>query len=184
MKIYNKEDFYAALSTGGTVAEIGVLTGENAKTIKRINNPDKFVLIDYWSFLSDEENFTHFGSRPVSWGKIFENARKPFLGESNVFFVAALSWDAADLFPDGYFDWVYVDASHTYEDCAKDLEAWYPKVKNGGFLCGHDYSENEIATAKGWGVKRAVDEFINNKNLSIEFISNEIAARYAIRVRH
>lgn len=181
--IYSKEDFYFQLPSNAVVAEVGVLTGENAKTIKNITHPSKLVLVDYWAHLSDREDSIHF-SVATDWNRVFGSARNAFKGDDTVFFVAAMSWQAASLFADQYFDWVFVDASHTYEDCMKDLKAWYPKVKSGGYLCGHDYVDNAMTQAKGWGVKRAVDTFMSDKGLSIEFTSNEVAARYAIRVRH
>jgi predicted O-methyltransferase YrrM len=46
--------------------------------------------------------------------------------------------DVVDRFPDGYFDLVYVDAGHGYEDANSDIQAWRSKVRPGGILCGHD----------------------------------------------
>lgn len=60
---------------------------------------------------------------------------------------------AAQTFNDNSLDFVYIDASHEYEDIRSDILAWYPKVKNGGFIGGHDYPS--------WpGVQKAVDELI------------------------
>jgi hypothetical protein len=59
------------------------------------------------------------------------------------------------MFPDAYFDWVYVDGDHSYEGCSRDLELYAPKVRSGGFLLVDDYKT-------GWwgdGLIRAVDEF-------------------------
>jgi disulfide oxidoreductase YuzD len=43
------------------------------------------------------------------------------------------------LFPDNYFDFVYIDANHTWQGITNDIHDWWPKVKLGGYLCGHDY---------------------------------------------
>jgi hypothetical protein len=45
-----------------------------------------------------------------------------------------------------------------YEDVKKDILAWYPKIKKGGFITGHDYTTFD-------GVKKAVDELIINQGL-------------------
>jgi len=37
------------------------------------------------------------------------------------------------------FDWFWIDADHRYENVKRDIELWYPKVKVGGILAGHDY---------------------------------------------
>ena len=49
--------------------------------------------------------------------------------------------EAAKLFPDEHFDLVYIDASHWYKDVINDVNTWLPKIKNGGYLAGHDYLE-------------------------------------------
>ena len=47
---------------------------------------------------------------------------------------------ALDLFPDNFFDFVYVDGfAHTGEDGGDTLREWYAKVKPGGLLAGDDY---------------------------------------------
>ena len=46
--------------------------------------------------------------------------------------------EAALLFEDGFFDFVFIDADHTTEAVLADIEAWKPKIKAGGYLCGHD----------------------------------------------
>jgi cephalosporin hydroxylase len=53
------------------------------------------------------------------------------------------------------FDLVYIDASHLEENVVADLEAWYPKVRAGGLLCGHDWGYYE-------GVEKAVHRFLTN----------------------
>jgi predicted O-methyltransferase YrrM len=44
-------------------------------------------------------------------------------------------------FEDESLDLVYIDASHWYKDVIVDIETWLPKIKKGGYLCGHDYKE-------------------------------------------
>lgn len=47
-------------------------------------------------------------------------------------------------------DIVFIDAGHDYDSCLYDINAWYPIVRDGGYLCGHDYQQ------KFPGVMRAV----------------------------
>jgi hypothetical protein len=42
-------------------------------------------------------------------------------------------------FPDNYFDMIYVDARHDYKGVLKDLRDWWPKLREGGIMAGHDY---------------------------------------------
>jgi len=49
------------------------------------------------------------------------------------------SVEAAKLFDDESFDTVFIDGNHFYEDVCADIDAWLPKVRKGGILCGDDY---------------------------------------------
>lgn len=60
------------------------------------------------------------------------------------------SEEAAPSFRSGQFDVIFIDAQHDYEHCLQDIRLWWPKVRPGGYLCGHDYQH------KFPGVMRAV----------------------------
>ena len=77
--------------------------------------------------------------------------------------------EAARRFPDGYFDWIYLDATHTYGAARADLEAWYPKVRVGGLVSGHDYQFQHQSIGDGYvfGVRDAVDEFAAKRALRV-----------------
>jgi len=42
--------------------------------------------------------------------------------------VNELSIEAVSLFPDEYFDWIYIDALHTYEGVRDDIQYYWPKL--------------------------------------------------------
>jgi predicted O-methyltransferase YrrM len=72
------------------------------------------------------------------------------------------SLTAAWLFDDASLDFVFIDASHVYEDVKSDIEAWLPKIKPGGWIGGHDYSTHP-------GVSKAVDEKFPNWRLNMHW---------------
>lgn len=72
------------------------------------------------------------------------------------------SLQGARLFGDRSLDFIFIDASHEYEDVRDDLAAWFPKLKVGGIIAGHDYANRGQP-----GVKQAVDEFAEQKGLSL-----------------
>jgi hypothetical protein len=71
--------------------------------------------------------------------------------------VIKTSVEAAKDVPDGSLDFVFIDALHEYEHVKEDIHTWYPKVRKGGILSGHDYYVSKSGKV---GVMKAVDEFV------------------------
>ena len=70
--------------------------------------------------------------------------------------IKSCSWEAATLFEDNSVDFVFIDADHQYESVKKDITAWYPKIKIGGIMSGHDYISK-------FGVADAVNSFFGKR---------------------
>ena len=73
---------------------------------------------------------------------------------------------AVNDFTDNYFDYIYIDGDHRYEPVKQDLKAWYPKLKVGGILGGHDY------TGGCFGVVNAVNDFYSKIGVKFNFCDN------------
>ncbi len=76
---------------------------------------------------------------------------------------------ASKLFEDKSLDFVFLDADHTYEAIKEDISVWSSKVKPGGWLCGHDYENNDYPA---WGVEKAVKEFCIENNTVVQLCQN------------
>jgi predicted O-methyltransferase YrrM len=73
--------------------------------------------------------------------------------------VRASSEDAVVSFQDNSVDFVYIDGDHRYEMVKKDLALWWPKIRQGGVIAGHDIvCNNEHKGGWGPGIQRAVHE--------------------------
>jgi len=84
--------------------------------------------------------------------------------------VRMTSVEAAATYADNSLDFVFIDADHAYESVREDIIAWWPKVKKGGIISGHDYhggapgvmfATNELfgfvrVTANCWWVKKEI----------------------------
>ena len=70
--------------------------------------------------------------------------------------VVTTSARAARLFQPVTVDFCFIDADHSYESVLADLRTWWPKVKPGGTLAGHDYRQSDPWLV---GVTPAVHEF-------------------------
>lgn len=77
------------------------------------------------------------------------------------------SVEAARTFTEGTLDFVFIDAQHYYAAVKQDLQTWYPKIKKGSLLCGHDWPLGY--GPPHYGVKKAVVEFAgaNEFNVSV-----------------
>lgn len=149
-------------------AEIGVHEGEFSRRILSTVNPRRLHLIDPW-----EQGEGLFGDQAVSEQATVDERYTKVKGQfaeeisaGRVRIHRNLSSEVLDEFEGSYFDWIYIDGNHLYEFVKQDLELYYPKVKDGGYMTGDDYGN------KGWwdnGIQRAVDEFVSRKpNLTLE----------------
>lgn len=136
--------------------EIGVWEGVNAKYMLLLCKRLKLALVDDWS------NVTIYTGGPVQ-NNGYSNGLKQ-IAEINLeefkdrkFFTYKNSAEAVIYFTDNIFDYVYIDGDHEYEAVKLDLILWWPKVKAGGILAGHDVGDPEVS--------KAVDEFIKEQNI-------------------
>jgi len=154
------------LPQNGVVAEIGVFKGEFSAQIFDITKPNRLHLIDAWPDEMIQSSGVNINGLDAC--KFVQNKFACETGAGRVIVHRGLSAEAAQMFADEYFDWIYIDAGHSYEDVKSDLYYWYPKVKTGGFITGHDYIE------KTWyGVVRAVNEFLKEKPLAFIALTAE-----------
>ena len=70
---------------------------------------------------------------------------------NNIVPVRLWSEQASQTFEDNSFDFIYIDADHSYEAVKKDIEWWLPKLR-GKYIGGHDFHGGNL------GVVRAVIE--------------------------
>jgi hypothetical protein len=161
----------------GKGVEVGTFKGEFSKEIME-NWDGSLYMVDVWRPLSNEEYLdasNHGNHETQIYGEAMNNI-KGF--EDRAVMVRATSEIASDMFEDNSLDFVYIDANHAYDYVVQDIELWYPKVKEGGYLCGHDYinmdwNKDPNFTENGkdkhiysnnfyhgvFGVNPAVDEF-------------------------
>lgn len=81
------------------------------------------------------------------------------------------SAEAARLINDRSMDFVFLDADHSYAGVKADLAAWVPKVRPGGWICGHDY-RNAMPEFDFSGVDRAVNEWASLWGVPVEADDN------------
>lgn len=131
--------------SGSKFAEVGVWKGKSAAYMcVEIANSGKdieFYCIDNW--LGSVE---HQGNEDLP--RLFEIFTENMKPVENYYTAMRMnSLDAVKNFENESLDFVFIDASHEYEDVKNDIAAWIPKVKNGGILAGHDFHHSPIKQA-------------------------------------
>lgn len=132
--------------------EIGVRYGDNCIKILKNTQITDLVGLDHKSFLKAKIITNYFPSR-------FE-------------FIVGESPGYAENYDDKYFDFIYIDANHSYEAVRADLEAWFPKLRSNGMFCGDDYLICNNPTEGPYGVVLAVNCFLSLNGL--QFHLNDI----------
>ena len=86
--------------------------------------------------------------------------------------------DAVDLFPNSYFDFIYIDGyAHTGEEGGRTFQDWYPKLKPGGIFAGDDYSV-EAWPLVVWAVNEVAAQLGSTVNVT-DIVLNTEYNRYA-----
>lgn len=137
--------------------EIGVDEGSFSRFLLSSSHLDTLHSIDAWSTDESKTLSPYPGreARHIKYETIEEKARKTlaeFGGRSNV--IKSISWDAAERFADGSLDFIYFDGCHGFTGFALDIIRWWPKVRVGGVISGHDYCNRHkygvIAVVQGF----------------------------------
>lgn len=146
-------------------AEVGVLFGDfSAHILKHWGG--KLHMIDPW-VQQDPEVYLD-GCNAVSMNKAYERAKArvaPFSVRANL--IRSFSLEASHGFRDGQLDFVYLDANHSFDSVSADLLAWWPKVRAGGIVAGHDFYERHDEY-QNCGVESAVREFVQQRGLELK----------------
>ena len=67
---------------------------------------------------------------------------------------------ASEQFEESSLDFVFIDAQHHFDAVLEDLTIWFPKLRPGGVLAGHDWGLDYGPPL--FGVEKAVREFSKN----------------------
>lgn len=187
----------------GKGVEIGTFKGDFAKII--LDSWDgTLYMVDPWKDLDDDYN--HGLTDFKSGGNVcFNDTMNSIDGyEHRAFMLRGLSNQLYDLFEDESLDFIYIDGNHKYDYVVEDINLWYPKVKRGGLVMGHDYLLFN-GTKEGWysdpnfadnkkdkhiwdniyigefGVNPAVDEFCEKHGYEVNHTDEWFSSWYFVK---
>jgi len=120
----------------GKGVEVGTFKGEFSREIIK-EWLGVLYMVDVWRPLGDEYlDASNHAQHASAYAETMENIKG---SEDFGVMIRATSEVAADIFANESLDFVYIDANHAYDFVKQDIALWYPKVKKGGYLGGHDY---------------------------------------------
>ena len=149
------------------ICEIGVADGVNFFGLLETAQPTLIYGIDTWNRYSlppqpaerAYQKMTQYEYDQVKQSQYNRIKQKEEISH-NIKIIKDCSSNVSSKFPDSFFDYIYIDADHSYEAVKTDIESWWPKVKTNGILAGHDYK-----LINDCGVKKAVDDFVVKKKI-------------------
>lgn len=183
----NREDILQYLPKGGICAEVGVMYGDFSKLILQTMRPSVFYAIDAFEF-SDIWGRTDFADSHLSHLEWYEREFSKEIRAGKLKTVKGYSWNALETFDDDYFDFIYLDADHSFDSAMRDVEVIRQKIKNGGIIAFNDYTLHnfwEPGTHAGayYGVVPAVNKLVNETNSEVLFLGMEIMQTNDIVIR-
>jgi len=146
---------------GGHFVEVGSWKGRSASfmavEIYNSGHKDdiKFDCVDTWKGSIEHQDLDEI--KNDSLYRIFLQNVEPVLDLINP--IRKSSIEASKQYDDNSLDFVFLDASHEYNDIIDDINAWLPKLKIGGTLAGHDYGRHNV--------NKAVNDYFKNKEFSV-----------------
>lgn len=169
----------------GVFVEIGTHTGDFADHILANSSNSKLYCVDPYTRYDTYDDAIN----DVTGDKQFQSTYNRLYSKygDRVKFIRKYSEEALNDIPDK-IDFLYIDGNHRYSYVYRDLELYYPKVKQNGYIIGDDAvdtNENErnsngdvlITWSPGcyghYGVIKAFHEFCANNNITGNIIGNQ-----------
>lgn len=147
--------------------EIGVGIGRHAKHILENLDIERLYLIDVWrafpEYLDDRNK------KGIDYKDCRDNLQDYL---DRIVFINEMSDTAHEHLEDESLDFIYVDANHEKEYVKRDILSYWPKLKRGGLMAGHDYLE------KWKGVMEAVDEIFGDDVIISPTREHEMGWKY------
>ncbi len=147
--------------------EIGVERGETAEALLRVFPRLRIALIDPWqvSRASPHDGDNHQANMLQTMDRL-----KVWRENGQAKIIASHSCDAVKHAPKRC-DWIFIDGDHRYKGVKNDLNLYWPKLRPGGLMVGDDYNSSMEQARGTWGVKKAVDEFVEKMGLELHRVA-------------
>ena len=170
--------FLTNLGLVGNGVEVDVKRGVFSEKVLKEWKGEHYYLVDIWQ---EQENYVDIANvnQAVQESFMAEALSKVSPWKDRVTVVRNYSVLASKLFPEEFFDFIYLDARHNYEEIKEDLHAWYPKLKQGGLFAGHDFLMPTSKRVSLWS-REQCSNLLTSSDFEIDCMKRKIAGRVGI----
>jgi Methyltransferase domain len=151
----------------GCAVEVGVKAGAFSERLLQDWHGRHLISVDPWS-AAHGEDYDNLDNVPQEVHDGFHAeavARLARFGERSSIW-RSTGAEAAARIPHHCLDFVYLDARHDRPSVELDLADWYPKLRPGAVMAGHDYIDGTFVNGV-FGVRSAVDAFFGARGVAV-----------------
>lgn len=174
--VLKREDLLKLIPKHSIIAELGVFEGNFSNKINIFNEPKKLFLVDTFQGLMGSGDVNGENFRVVDLDVEYKKLLKEHSDNPNIIITKSSTTSFLKSLNNDYLDAVYIDADHSYKSVLSDLYLSHQKVKDCGYILGHDYCNIMFP-----GVVNAVTDFCLQKKLKINFLSSEKLPSFLIK---
>lgn len=121
-----------------TIVEIGSFQGESTTIFSQNFVDSKIFAVDIWS---NNYEMDINANNPKDVENNFDFLTRDY---NNIIKIKMSSENFSNVIADKSVDFIYIDGDHSYNGVNTDIIKWRNKVKNGGYIGGHDYVEDRV----------------------------------------
>jgi hypothetical protein len=153
---------------GGIGAEIGVFRGHFAEVLLENLRPAKLYLVDLWTMQGDyfgwSDSYTCNNTLPTALARQEVELRAARHSDVHIVLIEGSFPECASKISE-LLDWVYLDATHQYENVLRQLDAASKMAKSDGVIMGDDWWPDR--KHRHHGAFRAINRFIKRENFEL-----------------
>lgn len=171
--VIDRQAFIKELPEGGVIAEVGVARGDLSDLILKLARPSQLHLIDIWGSKRYHEGLA----------RLVKDRFATAIAKGQVHVHQGPSTEELQRFPDGFFDWIYIDTDHSFNLTRAELAIGMRKVKAGGILAGHDFTTANWDGGVRYGVVEAVHAFCVENDWELILLTHETDRHLSFAIR-
>jgi hypothetical protein len=138
--------------------EVGVWEGKMSEKLLAARPRLKLLMVDRWMPPAQDDSYFSSGSQiALKPQEVYAQARTTATvrvalarAQGRAIICQTESLAASELVAETgpQPDWVFLDADHSFAGVASDITAWWPLVRSGGWIGGHDWDHPEQGQVK------------------------------------